>query len=438
VRQKTAKTEGRTKRFRLWLAGGAVPRPEGRRLLAAWASALGLHALALLWLTRQTEQVTVRPGEVEGTVVQTEVLKEPLLPGPLPPPRGGQVIESTGAARDESPDPDTRRIAEHDADTEAETRRRASSRDPGQRAEARRSARAAAPPRAPAPEADLPGSVAIAAPDAGAAAQTTADAGLGASAAADPGGAAAGISVDLSAHADDDLDDIPEGAETQIRAHASSYAGFINSVRDRVRRVWRVREAYQEADPAQRFRGEALVTEVAVRVLPDGRIARADVQKGSGLGPVDEEATAALRRAGPFPPTAGIADADGGLSFVFTFTFDLSPLRFLTAARQALLERWRPSRAFRMAGDRERVTAIRVLLDGQGVVVKVFPFASAGIDFLDASTVGALKPGDKLPAPPDSFHRLADGLVPLWVEFRHRVGAPADVRVLRRYRTTTD
>jgi hypothetical protein len=130
---------------------------------------------------------------------------------------------------------------------------------------------------------------------------------------------------------------------------------------------------------------------------------------------------------------AGIADPDGSFSFVFSFTFDLSPLRFMTATRQVVLDRWRPSRAFRQVGDRDRVTAVRLLLKRDGGVVHISPVASAGIDFLDAGVLEALKPGDRLPAPPESLVRSPGALIPIWIEFQHRVGSPGDVRVLRRY-----
>jgi TonB family protein len=251
---------------------------------------------------------------VAGELVETEVLPErPLPPALLPPPRAGRVIESPGAAEEQTPQTETDRIAERNADTEEETRRGARSREPGQRAPVHRAARAAAAePAAPAPP--QPGAgVPVPAPDAGVA-QTSADGGARAAAAAEPGGVPNGITVGIGAHAEDEPVDVPLGDDTRLRANVSSYASFINIVRDRVRRVWRVREVYQQADPGLRYRGDALVTEVAVRVAADGSVASATVQKGSGLDAVDEEAAAALRRAGPFPAPAGITDPQGGFT----------------------------------------------------------------------------------------------------------------------------
>jgi TonB family protein len=409
-----------------WLAS------DRQRVLASAAIALALHLTALTLLSRQGGMAE-KGGPGEGTVVQADIVSEPVL-HPLLPPRGGQVVESPGASLVEVPTAETPRIAERNANTESESRRRASAAESGERARAARVARAVEPPRARSAETADPGGVLVPVPDAGAVAEST-DAGSSAAlAASDPGGAATGISLDLADHADDDFTDVPLGDETRLRAHASSYAGFLNLVRDRVRKVWRVREVYQSADPDRRFRGGSLVTELAVRVAPDGRVTRTEVQKGSGLEAVDAEAGAAMRRAGPFPPPSGIADADGSFSFTFTFTFDLSPLRFGTAVRQVLLERWRPSRAFARVGDQQRITALRVLIRRDGEVVQINPVASAGIDFLDASALKAIKPGDRLPPLPDAFPRLPGGLIALWVEFQHRVGAPSDIRVSRRYR----
>jgi TonB family protein len=425
-RQRPEASSAGASRMDRWLGS------ERRRGLAAAGTALLLHAGVLALLGRQAQEAE-EAGRTDSAVVQADIVGEPML-HPLLPPRGGQVIESPGASLDEVPTAETRRIAERNANTERESRRRASASESGQRAREPRVARAVDPPRAPTAQSADPGGVLVPVPDAGAVAAST-DAGSSAAlAASDPGGAAAGISLDLADHADDDLTDVPLGDQTRLRAHASSYAGFLNLVRDRVRKLWRVREVYQSSDPDRRFRGGALVTELAVRVAPDGTVTRTTVEKGSGLEAVDAEAGAAMRRAGPFPPPAGIADADGSFSFTFTFTFDLSPLRFLTAVRQTLLERWRPSRAFRQVGDHQRITAVRVLIRRDGEVVQINPVASAGIDFLDAGALQAVKIGDRLPALPDSFPRLPGGVLALWVEFQHRVGSPSDIRVSRRYR----
>jgi TonB family protein len=407
--------------------------PDARRIVVAGAAAVGLHLAALVLLTASGSRPPGPAPDGEGTLVHTEVVAQ-AVSGPALPPRSGQVVESVGAAKEAPPTSETSRIAERNASTEVESRRGASAREPGQRARSPQPARLVQEPGPSSTTSEAPGGLAILVPDAGAVAQAAADAGSSASAAADPGGAPAGITLDLAEHADDELSDVPLGDSTQLRAHASSYAGFINGVRDRVRRVWRVREVYQEADPSHRFPGNALVTEVAVRLQADGKVARATVLRGSGLSEVDEEATAVLSRAGPFTLPAGILDPDGSFSFQFSFTFDLTPLRFLTATRQALLDRWRPSRAFRQVGDRERVTTVRLLLERDGVVARIHPVASAGVDFLDSGALAALKTGDRLPVPPDSLVRTAEGQIPLWVEFRHRVGRPSDVRVMRRYR----
>ena len=47
--------------------------------------------------------------------------------------------------------------------------------------------------------------------------------------------------------------------------------------------------------------------------------------------------------------------------------------------------------------------------------------------------VAAIRPGDRLPPPPEVFPRVSGGLVPVWVEFQHRVGAPSEGRVRRRF-----
>ena len=371
-----------------------------------------------------------RDGRADGDC------RRPVPPASLPPLRPGQVIESVGAARRGAArrgHPAHRRAQRRHRDREPA--RGASAHESGSARRQPRPARAAAPPRGrPRPGPKAPGGVTIAAPDAGAAAQTTADAGSSATAAADPGGAPAGISLDLADHADDDLDDVPLGDETRLRAHASSYAGFINGVRDRVRRVWRVREVYQERRsrpplPGRRARhrgGGAGGRRRQVR----RRVGAAGLGPGAGRRGGDR---------GPAPggtvsPPAGIADPDGGLSFQFSFTFDLSPLRFLTATRQTLLERWRPSRAFRQVGDRRArdggARAARARRHGRADQPR-----RLGGDRLPGRRRARRRasPAIACPRPPRASGRLVDGMIPLWVEFQHRVGAPGDVRVLRRY-----
>jgi hypothetical protein len=73
------------------------------------------------------------------------------------------------------------------------------------------------------------------------------------------------------------------------------------------------------------------------------------------------------------------------------------------------------------------------LVQRDGLITQVNPVSSAGVDFLDNGAAQACKPGDRLPPPPDIFPSVAGGLVPLFIEFQHRVGAASDVRIRRRF-----
>jgi hypothetical protein len=93
-------------------------------------------------------------------------------------------------------------------------------------------------------------------------------------------------------------------------------------------------------------------------------------------------------------------------------------------------EEWRPSPAFRISGDRERVTVVRAVFTVDGMLANVAVWSPSGIAFLDQGVVASMRVGSRFPSPPAAYPDQA-GLVPVWIEFHHRVGRESGWRVLR-------
>jgi TonB family protein len=120
-------------------------------------------------------------------------------------------------------------------------------------------------------------------------------------------------------------------------------------------------------------------------------------------------------------------DARAGWDVLCKFYLDVGLFRFAAEIRNAISEKWRPSRAYAATSDQERKTVARFVLDSDGTLVSAEVVQSAGIDFLDANALAMARPGMRLPAPPPAFMRQP-GPANVFVAFLHQAG---DVRVLK-------
>jgi TonB family protein len=130
----------------------------------------------------------------------------------------------------------------------------------------------------------------------------------------------------------------------------------------------------------------------------------------------------------PLPPVpASMLDDRAGWTVLCKFYLDVGLFRFAAEIRNAISEKWRPSRAYAATSDQERKTVARFVLQRDGSLVSAEVVQSAGIDFLDANALSAIRPGMRLPAPPPAFLHQP-GPVNVFVAFLHQAG---DVRLLK-------
>jgi TonB family protein len=202
----------------------------------------------------------------------------------------------------------------------------------------------------------------------------------------------------------------------------SPLAAFRAELKARLRAAWRPVEVYQRLDPAGQLQGSRLITGLQVRFRADGTVEQAAVARSSGYPQLDGEALAALARIRPLPPLPReIVDDKGGADVPCSFHLDVGLYRFAGDLRRAIAGEWRPSRAFQASGDQERKTVLRLTLTRDGALTNATMTTSAGIDFLDAGALAAVKPGSRLPAPPPGFFRRP-GPVLVVVAFDHADG----------------
>ena len=429
-------------------------RSPGSRLCAALGIAAGGHLALMGLLAVSVPRRTPPPlPDPEADAVQAAVVSSADLPADLPPLDSKQVIR-TLATSDRPPPEDTPYIAEHDADVDRQTRAERSPQEPEPQLGARltggdetqQPAAEPAPQPAPRPE-RMSGQVLPEVPQAqtvparsapteteNAVDRRTAERSTTAAAAGptpEPGLPSPLVSLGVGGNTDDHLPELPRGAVTAVDARASALAAYLNGLRLRIRPRFRPRQVYEKLDPQHRIPHDVLAITIDVRLLPDGRVDRAEVRRSSGLPPLDHEAVAAFARAEPFqPPGATLLDTRGGLDFSFEFILHLKLDRFRVVARERLAQHWKPSRAFRQGGDRERVTVARLLLRPDGGLAHAAVVGPAGIGFLDEGVLEGLRSDAlDLPRPPNDYGLVA-GLVPVWVEFHHRVRADPEIRVL--------
>jgi TonB family protein len=122
----------------------------------------------------------------------------------------------------------------------------------------------------------------------------------------------------------DHITDVPSDAETRLNAWEWKHASFFNRMKNMVAKTWSPQQQIQRYDPQgiQLGRQDRL-TVVTVTIDRSGRVHRVGVEKESGVGYLDEEATRAFLAAGPFPnpPDALFEQSE---FFTFSFGFYLS------------------------------------------------------------------------------------------------------------------
>ena len=427
-----------------------VRHHRGRLGIAA-SVALGVHTLAILALVPVLRRSAPRDQDDARGAAQTPAAVAEMLPEISPTPEQQQqiqVIEVIPPDVEQPPPPDTPRIAEHDVNPARETHKAGRVPAPGH-GRTGGEARVAAPTPLPTEPPPMPPQAVVAqdrdqdedpeAPAVIVGPERTEPPKTAEAAAPRPGPAPpprprraeAGDplpTVGVGGGTDDYLPDIPAGADTAVRARRSAMAAFLNQVRVQVTDRWRPLSVFRRDTPNVT---RIDVTSLRVRVRADGALAATDLQSGSGMVALDAEAMRALEEAQPFQkPPPEILDAAGGFSFNFNFHVDLPLALFLTNVRRLVMEHWKPSTAFRKFGTGDRVTIVRALLTGEGVLAHVAVVTSSGMDLLDEGVLAAFKPRMRFPAPPAALGEVA-GIIPVRIGFLHSIRGENEVRVLR-------
>jgi TonB family protein len=123
----------------------------------------------------------------------------------------------------------------------------------------------------------------------------------------------------------DAIDDAEEGDATVLNSRRWKYASFYNRMRDQIAREWDPVTLHRARDPDGRAYGlTPKTTKLAIRMNPDGSVARIHVVRSSGVDFLDEEAIRAVRAAAPFVnPPAQLVDAQtGAIDVFFSFILD--------------------------------------------------------------------------------------------------------------------
>jgi protein TonB len=205
-------------------------------------------------------------------------------------------------------------------------------------------------------------------------------------------------------------------------------AAFRSQLRRHLHEAWHANEVFARIDPHGHLEGSLFTTAIKVRLRADGTIESSGLAESSGIPALDREAADGLTRMEPLPPLpASMQDERGGWDVLCKFYLDVGLFRFAAEIRNAISEKWRPSRAYAATSDQERKTVARFVLTGDGTLVSAEVVQSAGIDFLDANALAMARPGMRLPPPPPAFMRQP-GPANVFVAFLHHAG---DVRVLK-------
>ncbi|MBL9099821.1 MAG: energy transducer TonB [Myxococcales bacterium] len=120
--------------------------------------------------------------------------------------------------------------------------------------------------------------------------------------------------------------DADEGDSNQLNSKRYKYASFFNRVKEQVAQHWKPEAIHATRDPdGSRFGTGVRVTQLLVRLNPDGSLKQVKVGRAADLDFLDEEAIRAMRTAQPFPnPPPGLVDPETGfIDFTFGFIFEV-------------------------------------------------------------------------------------------------------------------
>lgn len=123
----------------------------------------------------------------------------------------------------------------------------------------------------------------------------------------------------------DHLEDAASGEETALNAKRWVHATFFNRLKRSVAQNWDPTSVWRRRDPSGQVYGyKTRVTEVRVALTQSGSLAKIVVTRPSGVGELDDEAVRAFSQAAPFVnPPKELANADGLITFAFSFYFEV-------------------------------------------------------------------------------------------------------------------
>ena len=124
----------------------------------------------------------------------------------------------------------------------------------------------------------------------------------------------------------DYLRDVDEGDETALNAKRWKFATFFNRVKEQVRDHWKPVDEYRRRDPTGAIYGaQDRLTQVHVRLRPDGSLAKVSLAQTCGVDFLDETAMEAFKQAQPFPnPPRQLVQSSGLIDFDFGFYLEIS------------------------------------------------------------------------------------------------------------------
>jgi TonB family protein len=137
------------------------------------------------------------------------------------------------------------------------------------------------------------------------------------------------------APANDALEEVEPGTGTYLNARQWRYASYFNRISEMVRKNWKPeavlrRRRHPDLDGRVRRR----FTLVEITLDHNGRVTVAQVDRYSGSDELDDEATRAVRAAGPFPnPPEPLFEGHETFSFKFGFTVEFEQERSVVPFR---------------------------------------------------------------------------------------------------------
>lgn len=120
--------------------------------------------------------------------------------------------------------------------------------------------------------------------------------------------------------------DVEPGEGTFLNSREFKYASFFNRLKRGVSQHWHPNAEYQRRDPTGNIYGfRSRITVVDITISIDGTVKQVQLRQSSGLDFLDNEATSAVQRAGPFPnPPKGLFGDNPDITFAFGFHLEFS------------------------------------------------------------------------------------------------------------------